>query len=502
MKNIIRISMILMILLLACKESVVKKKQSTTEKQATISKEVRNEVVFILKDTIDQLQLSIISEKNQMKQDLISIGTKYSNDTLIIPTDSVVKLLTGYKHLFAAKAVFKKGDSVNIFLKDTRFDGENFLYPYFQITNGRSNPYETNFDFFVNKQTPTFSTFRVYSIFSRIREKEKLFTINDVYENTLRMNDSLFKSNLVSEKFYNFKIAESKAFKAFYAVKYKTPNWEQTLYEKYNFELSDFNPENVSPLTLENYAYYSYLKHLLINSNFQKKVNRISSKEIVEHVLNRDSILTLDEKTFFLNSLLKEVYASDKSNFSELLVLLKKSGFDNGVVLSKRFQDIITYEKRSLDNFAKFKKDAGKLLSSKYSISSNFQDILAKHKGNLIVVDFWASWCAPCRKQMPALRNIKKEYKDLNFSVISISIDENPRSWEKAAKQEKLWDNDDNYFLLDFKNSVLKKKLQINTIPRYLIYDKKGKLVNADAPSPDNEELKIVLEKLLKKKSL
>ena len=51
-----------------------------------------------------------------------------------------------------------------------------------------------------------------------------------------------------------------------------------------------------------------------------------------------------------------------------------------------------------------------------------------------ILLDFWASWCNPCRKEIPNLKKLYKEYADKGFQIISISIDKKKADWEKALK--------------------------------------------------------------------
>lgn len=57
-------------------------------------------------------------------------------------------------------------------------------------------------------------------------------------------------------------------------------------------------------------------------------------------------------------------------------------------------------------------------------------------KGKYILIDFWASWCAPCRQSFPRMREVYSAYKDENFEILSISIDQSKPDWLKAVKQE------------------------------------------------------------------
>ena len=57
------------------------------------------------------------------------------------------------------------------------------------------------------------------------------------------------------------------------------------------------------------------------------------------------------------------------------------------------------------------------------------------NKGKYVLVDFWASWCAPCRKQMPELVRIYNEYKNKNFEIVGVSFDTNRQNWINGLKE-------------------------------------------------------------------
>ena len=59
-----------------------------------------------------------------------------------------------------------------------------------------------------------------------------------------------------------------------------------------------------------------------------------------------------------------------------------------------------------------------------------------------ILIDFWASWCNPCRKEIPNLKKLYTQYADKGFQIVSISIDKKEAEWTKALKEEQLqWPN-------------------------------------------------------------
>ena len=125
----------------------------------------------------------------------------------------------------------------------------------------------------------------------------------------------------------------------------------------------------------------------------------------------------------------------------------------------------------------------GKVISSK--------NITTKNKYTFI--DFWASWCTPCRKQGRELIPMYNTYKSKGFEVIAVSLDTDAIAWKKAIEADGYgWTNlsDLNGF-----ESAISKKYNITAIPRNLLIDQKGNIVAMDL---HGEELEAKLTELFK----
>ena len=119
----------------------------------------------------------------------------------------------------------------------------------------------------------------------------------------------------------------------------------------------------------------------------------------------------------------------------------------------------------------------------------SFAELVKKNRGSLIYIDVWASWCIPCRNEMPAAAKIRERFKNDNIVFFYISIDDNFSSWSKANIDEKLEQADGSFLLVNFNSSEFKRKYLVTTIPRYILIGKNGELVNINAPRPSNTEL-------------
>ena len=96
----------------------------------------------------------------------------------------------------------------------------------------------------------------------------------------------------------------------------------------------------------------------------------------------------------------------------------------------------------------------------------------ASLKGKYVLIDFWASWCAPCRVSFPRMREVYKQYKNDNFTIYSISIDENKPAWLKAVKEEaNPWPQ-----TLDTKN-ISQSGFAVTAVPSTFLIDPSGKII-------------------------
>lgn len=112
---------------------------------------------------------------------------------------------------------------------------------------------------------------------------------------------------------------------------------------------------------------------------------------------------------------------------------------------------------------------------------------LSSFKGKYVLVDFWASWCTPCRKENPNVVSAFKMYKDKNFTILGVSLDNNKEKWQAAIAEDKL-----NWMQVsDLKGweSVAARDYNVSSIPTNFLIDPNGKIIARDLRGPDLENM-------------
>ena len=115
----------------------------------------------------------------------------------------------------------------------------------------------------------------------------------------------------------------------------------------------------------------------------------------------------------------------------------------------------------------------------------------AKYRGKYVFIDLWASWCIPCIKEIPHLKQLEKDLQNKDVVFLSISIDTNVAAWKKKVAALGLEGE-----LLNNQDNKLCESLNVSGIPFFLIYDKEGKLYKYNAYRPSDMRLKPLLEGL------
>jgi peroxiredoxin len=114
---------------------------------------------------------------------------------------------------------------------------------------------------------------------------------------------------------------------------------------------------------------------------------------------------------------------------------------------------------------------------------------LSSLQGKVVLIDFWASWCGPCRRSEPDLKKLYEKYQSKGFEIYGISVDEDKFAWKSAVKQDKI-----NWLHVNDDKGAVASKWNVMFIPNTYLLDKTGKVV---AVNPSHEQLDELIQKLL-----
>jgi len=266
-----------------------------------------------------------------------------------------------------------------------------------------------------------------------------------------------------------------------------------------------FTPRSAHPTVEEYTPYYATLKatdfakntsslyaqpwgartlNSLIQTNMQQ--GGVKRSTGVESVTNRLNYIPNDtlKGDFILN------VATSYKTFAEFKELMDKYG---KYVVTK------SQKKKSMDIMAPLAllKEGDAAYNFSFPDKNGQTVTMAGLKGKVVLVDVWATWCGPCKAEIPHLKKLEEEMKGRDVSVVSISVDEAPDKdkWLKMVNGENLG----GLQLFASGWGDLAQYYKIKGIPRFMVFDKQGKIVTVDAPRPSDPKLKTLLEKTLLK---
>ncbi|MFH1005347.1 MAG: TlpA disulfide reductase family protein [Bacteroidota bacterium] len=198
-----------------------------------------------------------------------------------------------------------------------------------------------------------------------------------------------------------------------------------------------------------------------------------------------------DEHNVFLKKFIDENLGSFAT-----LSAIQMMNLDENISYYEKVVDALTKKYPNMERlkgFYNYVQDAKRLSVGAMApdITMNTPDgkplSLSSLKGKIVLIDFWASWCKPCRADNPFVVKIYNKYKDKGFDIFSVSLDLNKKAWIEAIAKDKLsWKN----HVSDLKqwNSPITKLYDFNAIPFTCLIDREGKIVGKKLRGPSLEE--------------
>jgi thiol-disulfide isomerase/thioredoxin len=151
---------------------------------------------------------------------------------------------------------------------------------------------------------------------------------------------------------------------------------------------------------------------------------------------------------------------------------------------------MIEYYLEKMEAIAKLPKKGEPAINFTYPDKDGNEFSLSSFNSSLVYVDVWATWCGPCKAEIPALKELENDYHDNNITFLSVSVDTDKKAWlnmlaDKQLGGMQLWANG---------WSAITKSYAINGIPRFMLFDANGNVISLDAPRPSSSEIRELLE--------
>ncbi|GGC36265.1 hypothetical protein GCM10011386_30520 [Parapedobacter defluvii] len=395
-----------------------------------------------------------------------------------------------YDRFYKAEILVQSGDTLEV-----RYEGEN---PIFMITNRPFMPMDLSIDslfvralysngyysaklmFFAPVLKYANSSDSTSNRFSFNMDESKTWGEKALAESMLEMNmlDSLKINALISENAYALKK-------------------DQILFDRYLIQyrlgiISDADVRRIIEGAKNGDGHLLPYSHLLgLCQAYESKTR--SSGTFTRHFreLAESPIYPVRIKEIMLyNEVTLAADLLPVDSFKMLMHAFSSAVKDTNLVNEIRNTYFLDFSELRLATDSMFLMDGSKA-------TTTLSAIIAASKGNVIYVDLWASWCEPCRKVMPASHRLREDYAGKPIRFMYLALDRKFDDWEKAAKQEGVSEFPGSFLLLNPGKSEWAKQIQLGAIPRYLLYDAAGRLVHKNAPGPDGNEIRDLINDYL-----
>ena len=185
----------------------------------------------------------------------------------------------------------------------------------------------------------------------------------------------------------------------------------------------------------------------------------------------------------FMPQVLKDVGTSDLTSFISTL-------------------ENVSNDKKLLESVKRYAAQYAHLYAGRIAPDAEFYDAegkvskLSDYRGKVLYIDTWATWCGPCKREIPYLKTLEESYHGKNVQFISVSTDKDVTAWKAFIAKESMSG------LQLHQSQEMEKTMSylyaVNSIPRFVLIDEDGKIVSVDAPRPSSgDEIRNSIDKVL-----
>ncbi len=175
----------------------------------------------------------------------------------------------------------------------------------------------------------------------------------------------------------------------------------------------------------------------------------------------------------FMPQVLKDVGTSDLTSFISTL-------------------EKVSNDQKLLESVKRYAAQYAHLYAGRIAPDAEFYDAegkvskLSDYRGKVLYIDTWATWCGPCKREIPYLKTLEESYHSKNVQFISVSTDKDVTAWKSFISKESMTG------LQLHQSQEMEKTMSylyaVNSIPRFVLIDEAGKIVSVDAPRPSSTE--------------
>jgi thiol-disulfide isomerase/thioredoxin len=221
----------------------------------------------------------------------------------------------------------------------------------------------------------------------------------------------------------------------------------------------------------------------------RRKLNDYMTREYISYMNDRQQFVASNQNSAALIVALVSLDVNNEFDAWASILNQIVAGFGQ----SPTVKEYVTYA----NNLAKQKEEEKRQAESAALFAPgkpapDFEELLTDRKTNLklsdlkgsyVLIDFWASWCGPCRKENPNVVKTYNKYKDDGFTIVSVSLDTDKQKWLGAIQADGLiWPN--HVSDLGGWNSKVSKKYNVSSIPFTVLLDKEGNIVQTNLRGP------------------
>ncbi len=384
----------------------------------------------------------------------------------------------GYYYLQCGKNYFElflsPGDSLNLNADISNMDN-SLVYS----GNGADN---NNFMVEMKKASPTDSPETIFGYdeanFSKFNDS-LLDARNKMLIDSANKNEKITKGFVEVQKNVNlYKWANNCVlYKPYHAYYSKVENFKTS--DKFDEYLKKVNLNDAGLLGIAPYSQF-------LAAYFQVKAQDEALKDTIKY----------NSSVAYLNLTL-ELYAKEITDPKILELVTFNSLFDevrfSGTKNAKDKIEKFIAETKNQTYVSKIKSEIEKWKNcepGKQMKDYKFQDVNGKEvafssfKGKLVYIDVWATWCGPCKGEIPSLKKLEEKYKKDKIVFVSVSVDEQKQDWLDMVKNDKL--QGVQVWAISWKNELC-QDFNINGIPRFILIDAQGLILDPNAERPSGK---------------